>query len=170
MIELVVDGVTQWQEWFDDAIAELDLEQINWQPGGRALSAGWNAWHVARTCDNVTNFVLRGQKPIWMTKDYFTRMDLPKVEQGTGMDIQRAHEIRINDKALLLEYMREVGVDTLDFIRNFPVDTLQEIQLIKPMGEIPKWRILRQVLMTHGFLHLGEVNAIRGQLGLAGPM
>ena len=33
-------------------------------------------------------------------------------------------------------------------------------------GEMPKWKVLRQVVMTHGFMHLGEVNAIKGQLGL----
>ena len=38
--------------------------------------------------------------------------------------------------------------------------------LIKPLGEMPKWRVARQVIMTHGFMHLGEINALRGQLGL----
>jgi hypothetical protein len=30
---------------------------------------------------------------------------------------------------------------------------------------MPKWKVLRQVVMTHGFMHLGEVNTIKGALG-----
>jgi hypothetical protein len=26
--------------------------------------------------------------------------------------------------------------------------------------------VIRQVIMTHGFMHLGEINAVKGQLGL----
>ena len=36
----------------------------------------------------------------------------------------------------------------------------------KPLGEMPKWRVVRQVLMTHGFMHLGEMNVLRGMMGL----
>jgi len=38
--------------------------------------------------------------------------------------------------------------------------------MIRPLGEMPKWKVCRQVLMTHGFMHLGEMNLIRGILGL----
>ena len=46
------------------------------------------------------------------------------------------------------------------------MESLEEVQMIRPLGEMPKWRVLRQVVMTHGFMHLGEMNAIKGQLGL----
>jgi hypothetical protein len=36
-----------------------------------------------------------------------------------------------------------------------------------PLGEMPKWKVLRQVVMTHSFMHLGEVNAIKGAQGMA---
>jgi hypothetical protein len=67
---------------------------------------------------------------------------------------------------LLREYSAAVAADCLAFLKQVPLETLEEVQMIKPLGEMPKWRVFRQVVMTHGFMHLGEVNAIKGQLGL----
>jgi hypothetical protein len=47
-----------------------------------------------------------------------------------------------------------------------PTAKLDEVQMIKPLGEMSKWKVVRQVIMTHGFMHLGEINGIKGQLGL----
>jgi hypothetical protein len=46
------------------------------------------------------------------------------------------------------------------------MENLEGMQMIRPLGEMPKWKVVRQVIMTHGFMHLGEINAIKGQLGL----
>ena len=39
--------------------------------------------------------------------------------------------------------------------------------MVKPLGEMPQWRVYRQVIMTHGFMHLGEINTNKGMLGIA---
>lgn len=36
----------------------------------------------------------------------------------------------------------------------------------KPLGEMPKWKVFRQVVMTHGFMHLGEINLTKGLMGM----
>jgi hypothetical protein len=116
--------------------------------------------------DNVTNFVLLGKQPLWITEGYLERFGLPKVAQGTGMPLDDARSIVINDPQLLREYGRVVSAATIDYVRAVPEAVLAETQLIKPLGEMPKWRVARQVLMTHGFMHLGEINLIRGMMGL----
>lgn len=164
--DLLVDGIQQLSEWLDDALAPLTAEQVNWLPDGKTTSIGFSAWHVYRTMDNVTNFVLSGKQPIWISAGYLERFGLPKVAQGTGMAIEDARAIVINEPALLREYGNRVCAATLDYVRTVPEATLAEVQLIKPLGEMPKWRAARQVLMTHGFMHLGEINLVRGMLGL----
>jgi hypothetical protein len=94
-------------------------------------------------------------------------MGLPQVAQGTGMSLDDARAIRIEDPALLMAYSTAVAKECASFVRTVPLETLEEIQMIKPLGEMPRWRVFRQVVMTHGFMHLGEINALRGQLGMS---
>jgi hypothetical protein len=164
--DVLIDGIAQMNEWMDGAIRDLSPEQVNYLPEGKTVSIGFNAWHVFRTQDNITNFVFRKQSPIWMEQGYLEKLGLPKVEQGTGMDLGTARSLTISDPSVLREYGDKVGKDCVSYLKDVDVDSLNEVQMIKPLGEMPRWRVFRQVCMTHGFMHLGEVNAIKGQLGL----
>lgn len=164
--ELLIDGIEQMNQWLDDAIKDLDDGDVNFLPQGKTVSIGFNTWHVLRTQDNITNFVLQDRKPpIWIAEGFADRMGLPKVDQGTGMGLEDARALAFN-LADLREYGQQVNKSTIDFLKNADMEALNVVQMIKPLGEMPKVRVIRQVIMTHGFMHLGEVNAIKGQLGL----
>lgn len=163
--DLLIDGIEQLTDWMDGALKDLSAEQVNWDPPGNAVSVGFNAWHVMRTTDNIVNFVFKKTPPIWMAQGYVEKLGLPKVEQGTGMSLEDAHALTISNVELLRDYGRSVGADAIAFLKDVSVAALEEVQLIKPLGEMPKWRVVRQVIMTHGFMHLGEINALKGQLG-----
>lgn len=164
--EILIDGISQLDDWMEEAIAPLTVEQLNFLPDGKTTSIGFNAWHYYRTADNITNFVLQRKDTIWMARDYMAKMELPKVAQGTGMGMEDARAVKISEPGVLKEYGALVMADVLAYIKATPEDELTPIQMIKPLGEMPRWRVIRQVLMTHGFMHLGEINAIRGTLGL----
>ena len=165
--DLLVDCIKQLGDWTEDALKELSAEQINFLPEGRTTSIGFSAWHVYRTADNITNFVIQQKPPVWIAEDYVTRMGLPKVAQGTGMGLDDARGITIADPAMLLEYGNKVLGNVMEYIKATSLAELEPIQLIKPLGEMPRWRVFRQVVMTHGFMHLGEINALRGMMGLS---
>src|SRR5512147_1277248 len=95
-------------DWTDEALAAMTTDQVNWLPEGKTTSAGFNAWHVYRTADNIVNFVMKKQKPLWMTNGWAERMGLPPIEQGTGMTLENARAIVINDVANLREYGKVV--------------------------------------------------------------
>jgi uncharacterized damage-inducible protein DinB len=164
--ELLIDGVGQLNDWLDDALKDLSKDQLNWLPAGKTVSAGFNAWHIMRTQDNITNFVFQRKNPAWIEGGYFEKFGLPKVDQGTGMSLDDARALAINDQALLRDYGRAVQKETAAFLKAVDLSTLDEMQMIRPLGEMPRWKVLRQVVMTHGFMHLGEINAIKGQLGI----
>ncbi len=163
--DVLIDGIGQLNDWMDDALKDINAEQVNWNPPGNAVSIGFNAWHVMRTSDNIVNFVLRKTPPIWMAQGFMEKLGLPKVEQGTGMSLEDAHAITISDVELLRDYGKAVGEDAVAFLKGVSPGILEEVQMIRPLGEMPKWRVFRQVVMTHGFMHLGEINALRGQMG-----
>lgn len=165
--DVLLDGVVQLNEWLDDALKDVSGEQLNRLPEGKSVSIGFNAWHVLRTQDNIVNFVMQRKPPVWLEQGYFEKMGLPKVDQGTGMALDGARAVTIADPSLLMAYSRAVAKDCAAFIRSVPLETLEEIQMVKPLGEMPRWKVLRQVVMTHGFMHLGEINGYKGQLGLS---
>ena len=164
--DLLIDGIGQLNAWMDEALEPLSKEQLNWLPEGKATSAGFSAWHVIRTQDNIVNFVLQRKNPIWIEKGYVDRFGLPKVDQGTGMSLEDARGITIAEPDLLRQYNKEVGEDCIEYVKNVPLADLEEVQQIKPLGEMSRAQVLRQVVMTHGFLHLGEINFIKGVHGL----
>lgn len=164
--DVLVDGISQVTDWTAEALDPLTADQLNHLPGGMGTSIGFNAWHWYRTVDNITHFVFQKQQPIWMTGGYLEKMGLPPVAQGTGMAMEEAQALRISDPALLKEYGGLATSACLDFVKNVDPAILAEVQMVKPLGEMPKWKVFRQVVMTHGFMHLGEINAIRGQLNL----
>ena len=151
--DVLIDGVEQLNDWVHGGIESLSPDQVNWLPEGKSVSIGFNAWHILRTEDNITNFVLQKRMPVW-------------VDQGTGMGLEDARAIRIDDVALLCEYGEKVGAQAIDYLKNVPLDELLEVQMVRPLGEMARWKVIRQVMMTHGFMHLGEINALKGQLGL----
>jgi hypothetical protein len=163
--DILVDGIQQLSDWTDDSLKDLTTEQVNWLPQGNTLSAGFHAWHISRTCDNVVNFVLSQKPPIWLEKGYMEKFALPKAAQGTGMSLEDARNIKISDPALLREYCHEAFALTMDYVKACPEEKMTEVFLLKPLGEVPVWRVFRQVLMTHGFMHLGEINTNRGMMG-----
>lgn len=164
--ELLIDGIEQMNEWLDGAIKDLDDGDVNYLPQGKTVSIGFNTWHVLRTQDNITNFVLQERKPpVWIAEGFADKMGLPKVDQGTGMGLEDARALSFN-LADLREYGSRVNASTIDFLKNADMESMNAIQMIKPLGEMSKVTVVRQVIMTHGFMHLGEVNAIKGQLGL----
>lgn len=164
--DFLIDGIGQLNQWLDDSLKVVSPEQLNWLPEGQSLSIGFNAWHILRTQDNITNFVMQRKNPVWMEDGFVERMGLPKVAQGTGMALEDARAIQIADPAMLLEYSASVAKNCAAFLKDVPLETLEEVQMIKPLGEMPRWKVFRQVIMTHGFMHLGEINAHKGQLGL----
>jgi hypothetical protein len=164
--DVLIDGISQLTDWLDDGLKDLTPAQVNWLPEGKAVSIGFDVWHVARTTDNITNFVFKKNPPIWMTQGFAARLGLSERDQGTGMSLEMARALVISDPAVLREYSRKVGDDCLAYLKDVDPASLNEIQLIKPLGEMPRWRVFRQVVMTHGFMHLGEVNALKGIQGL----
>ena len=152
----------------NETLADLTTDQLNHRPGNNAMSLGFNAWHVFRTMDNVVNFVLQRKQPVWLADGYVDRLELPKNAQGTGMDHDEAKNLTINDPDVLRDYARAALASCRDYIATASEDDLLEAVAIRPMGEMPRWRALAEIVISHSAQHLGEMSMGRGLLGLRG--
>lgn len=155
----------------------LSDEQLAWRPLPRAHSLGWTLWHLARTADTFQASVPdpSPRSQIWEADHLAGRWRLPTVLMGTnglgtGVDDDAAATLDPPDKGALVDYAKKAFA-ALDAI----VDRLDE----------PFWcrehtssffdgtaTIGRSVVagMAHDSRHLGEMEYIKGLMGLRGSV
>ena len=154
---------------YDRALEDLSDEQWHWLPLGKGNSIAFEAWHYARTEDNIVRFILQNRRPtVWMEGGYAEKLGLPPVAQGTGMSLADAQALRVADTSLFREYVQRVWSSTDEWLAGADESQLDETVLVRPLGEMPRIRALGQVCVTHGFGHLGEIDHIRALMDLPG--
>src|SRR3954469_8610335 len=114
----------------------LTSEQLHAVPGGhpKANTIAWGVWHMARTEDNVVQFVLQNRRtPVWTEGGYAAKLGLPPGAHGTGISTEGAPALRINDGALFREYMRKTWASTEQFLATLDAASLDRAVTIKPL-------------------------------------
>jgi uncharacterized damage-inducible protein DinB len=157
----VVDGLTD--------------EQLAWQPSRRAHSLAWTLWHIARCADKFASEAApNGRRAeIWETEGLARRWGLEAALHGangvgTGIDDALVASLRPPDRESLFSYARRAfaAVDDL-------VDRLDDAALAREHvsffteGTATVGRALFTSI-THDNRHLGELEYIKGLLGLRG--
>ncbi|MDE3097384.1 MAG: DinB family protein [Chloroflexota bacterium] len=169
LIEFIQAELKRLHALLDAATADLTPAQWHAVPGGsgRANHIAFELWHFYRTEDNIVRFILQGRRPtVWMEGGWAERLGLPPVAQGTGMSAADAQALRINDLDAFREYVRAVRASTDAYLAQPDVSAFDQPVTVKPLGEMPAVRALGQVVVTHGFTHLGEIELIRTLIGL----
>ncbi|HEX5940564.1 MAG TPA: DinB family protein [Dehalococcoidia bacterium] len=152
---------------WDAALEGMNDETFNWRPNEeRSLSAAFSAWHYVRTEDNIINFVLQRKPTVWIEKGYDVRFGLDSKAQGTGMPLEDAQAQRIEPLSDWKAYTHDVWNKTDEFVKTLDDDALQGKTVVKPLGEMTVLDAISNMCVSHGFRHLGEVEYIRGMLGL----
>ena len=149
---------------YDKVLDELTPEQLHRVPAGhpKANHIAWGVWHYVRTEDNVVRYILQARRPIvWAEGGYADKLALPPVAQGTGMSTAESQALRIKDLALFREYVARVWASTDEYLAKVDPAALDSTVTIKPLGDMPAIRALAQVCVSHGFMHIGEIELAR---------
>ena len=148
-------------------IAELSDEQLGWRPSPKAHSIGFTLWHTARADDNV-QADLTGGPLLWESGGYAARWGHPERGVGTGWDDDRAAALPLPPKRELIEYVTRVfaavdlGTGTVDDARfELPIQS-------RFRGTDSTYGEVMLVCLSHDNRHLGEMEYIKGLLGLRG--
>lgn len=150
------------------AIEDLSSDELHYQAHADMNSIGFEAWHVARTADNLVHFAFERQQPVWLQQGLDKAWDLPKADQGTGMEGETAHQLRFPEAKLLAQYARDVAAAVVPRIEAMTDEYLATTTTIKPQGEMARADIIAQVIIIHGNNHLGQVNLSRTLQGKTG--
>ncbi len=169
LVEFIKSELRRLHGSLDAATRDLTPEQWHAIPGGnpRANSIAFEMWHYARTEDNIVRFILQGRRPtVWMEGGYAEKLGLPAVAQGTGMSAEDAQALRIDDLVAFRAYVDAVYKSSDEYLANPDASTFDSPVTVKPLGEMPAIRALGQVVVSHGFTHLGELELMRTLMGL----
>jgi hypothetical protein len=167
-IDFIRRGLRRLHQDYDQSIADLSEEQLNWQAGERGMPLSFILWHYVRTEDNIVSFVLQGKPTQWLDGGWNERFGLPKAAQGTGMSQEDAQALRIAPLQAWQEYQSSVWKATEAYLDTLTNAALSELTTVKPLGEMPKENAIGMMCLTHGFTHLGEIQHLRGLMGLKG--
>ena len=155
--------------WYGElAVDGLTVEQLSDTHGGLTNSLGFDVWHVVRTTDNIVHFVFEREQPVWLSQGFYERWDLPKVDQGTGMNADDAYALRFPAPEEFTRYIRAVADAVVPRIAAMSDDYLATVQYIRPWGEIPRMEAIGHGLIGHGNGHLGRACLARSLYGLPG--
>jgi hypothetical protein len=154
----VVDGLTE--------------EQLAWRPTPRAHSMGWTVWHLARSADAFAAQATESEQ-IWARERLAAAWELPEAlvgsnGLGTGVDDVTAATLRPPSRDALLDYTRR-SFAALDEV----VTALDERGIARERATLffdepaPLGRALIASI-GHDNRHLGELEYLKGLLGLRG--
>ena len=90
-------------------LRDLDEEELHCRPGENCNSIAFDAWHIARTADNLVHFAFEREKPVWLQQGLDEKWGLPKVDQGTGMAPEVAYALRFPEPSALIGYCNDVA-------------------------------------------------------------
>jgi uncharacterized damage-inducible protein DinB len=150
------------------AVEDLTEEEVHFRPGENCNSIAFDAWHIARTADNLVHFAFEREQPVWLQQDLAEAWDLPKVDQGTGMAPEDAYALRFPEGSALAKYARDVADAIVPRIEAMSDDYLTTTTMIRPQGELPRHGIIGQVIINHGNNHVGQMNLALTLLGKPG--
>jgi hypothetical protein len=167
-LDFIRNGLRRLHADYDASIADLSEEQLNWRAGERGMPLSFILWHYVRTEDNIVSFVLQGKPTQWLEGGWNERFGLPKAAQGTGMSHEDAQALRIGPLSAWQEYQQSVWKATEAYLSSIDDQVLAESTLVKPLGEMAKEQAIGMMCLTHGFTHLGEIQHLRGLMGLKG--
>lgn len=152
----------------EQAISDLSQDELNQRVHDDSNSIGFDAWHVARTADNLIAFAFERERPLWLSEGLDEKWGLPKVDQGTGMAPADAHALHFPAAAELGAYITAVRDAIVPRIEAMTDEYLVSTTTIRPHGELSKAQIIGQVIINHGNNHLGMISTERTLLGKSG--
>jgi hypothetical protein len=168
--------------------ALVPVERMADKPARGSNSIAWTVWHLARTEDVVVNTVIRGDEQLFDRDDWGARLGVSDSRIGTGFsdDEVSGFSAEINPSSLI-EYWTAVSRSTSAWLDEMPLEMLDEVPDLRKrlkdarqiVTESASWiygawghktvsYLLRGPVISHGFIHLGEMQSTRGQLGIKG--
>lgn len=173
-LDLVKQRSKMTRELVMKVVAGLSDEQLAWRPAPRAHSMAWTLWHIARCADKFAA-QLDGTTEIWAREGLAAKWGLAEIllgsnGLGTGVEDETAATLRPPSKDPLVDYARRsfAALDTV--VDRLDVDAVARERTTFFFDEPAAIGRALVTSIAHDNRHLGELEYVKGLLGLRGTV
>jgi uncharacterized damage-inducible protein DinB len=150
----------------------LSDEQLAWRPAPRAHSMGWTLWHIARCADKFAGEA-GGTTEIWVGEGLATKWSLADVllgsnGVGTGVDDETAATLRPPSKERLVDYARRSFAALDAVVERLDAEAVARERTTFFFDDPAAIGLALVTSIAHDNRHLGELEYVKGLLGLRG--
>ena len=164
--------------WFPEMLVEgLTPEQLAWQPEGHDSSVQFATWHCYRAEDEIVHALVIKQPTVYASEAWAGRLPAPAggiTPFGNGMSREQIGALQL-DMPQVLAYARAVGDRIGAYLRDLPdpdaaVDVALPFftQVYPSIATLTKAEVIAFFSIGHVSEHLGEVQFLKGLLGMKG--
>ena len=170
-------NITFWH-WYPQLLVKgLSADQLHWQPEGHDTSIMFALWHAYRSTDDLVHGMVMGRPSIFATQSWAPRLPVAETGQtafGNGLNREQIGKIRL-DVNEVNSYAKAVGASINDYL-----DSLSEAQLAEEVSlpffagiyegvdRLSRLETITFFAVGHVSEHLGEVQMVKGLLGMKG--
>ena len=166
LAELVRRSILQ-RELALKVVADLTDEQLSWRPAPTAHSIGWTLWHIARADDNAQRDLTGQATSIWTEGGYRERWGFSS-DRMNKMEDADAAAMPMPAKGDLLGYVRAVFAATDAALSAIDDARFGEEIESEFFGRRATVGEIIVAPLSHDGRHLGEMEYIKGLLGVPG--
>ena len=177
-IELLVEASRLARKRALSLVEGLSDEQLAWRPAPTAHAIGWTLWHLARAADAYCSELPWSEHAqIWTRERLAERWDIPAELLGSlgvgsvDVDDAAAARLRLPPARELIDYARRAFAaldERIGRVRESDLATEYE-SIIGAKGRTTVGGFLIGSL-AHDNRHLGEMEYVKGLLGLRGTV
>lgn len=170
-------NLTFWH-WFPQLLVKgLTPEQLRWQPAGHDTSITFAIWHAYRAGDELIHGLVAKQPSVFAAQGWSKRLPVEQIGvtpfgNGASREQIGAIDLPIDD---LLSYARAVGESVNAYLAALSdAEAAEELSLpfftdVYPgVDRLSRVETIAFFAIGHTSEHLGEVQFIKGMLGLKG--
>ena len=173
----LVRNLSFWH-WYPELLMKgLTPEQLRWQPEGHDTSVNFATWHTYRAADDLCHGLVLGRPSVYATGNWDAR--LPVADKGAtafGNGLSREQIGRLDfDQVELIAYAKAVGESLTSWLETASDAELgKEVKLPFFAAVYPGYDRMTAIeavaffAIGHTAEHLGEVQMVKGLMGLKG--
>ena len=170
---------TLWER----AVADMGLEQVNYQERSGVLPIAFSLSHFVRAQDLSISGPFLGERPLWETGGWAAKVGVTVDRLGREESVEEMERIRFGDFDAWCSYQSAVIARTNRVLDIITEDVLAEVLIpqlppnmqqvfcaivIGPGAPVRKLEVLECFVYQHGLRHMGEMEHGRALVGLKG--
>ena len=168
----------RFSHWYPELLLQgLTPEQLSWQPADHDTSIIFAVWHAYRAEDDLVHGMVMQRPSVFVSQNWAERLPVKETgitPFGNGLTREQIGRIRL-DAGAIIEYAKAVGESVAEYLGALSdAEAAAEISLPFFKDVYPGFDVLSRVetiaffSIGHTLEHLGEVQFIKGLLGMKG--